>query len=285
LTGLHDQVAEATAAVRGAIGSRSPRAAIILGSGLGGLADRLTDSVAIPYSEIPHFPRSTAQGHAGRLVVGDLPGADATVVAMQGRFHLYEGWSPRDAALPVYVLRALGAGTLCVTNAAGGINPTFKVGDVMLIDDHINLMFRNPLVGVNDDRLGARFPDMSAPYDRELLDVGEQAARRGGFAAPRGVYVGMLGPTYETRAEYRMLRSLGGDAAGMSTVPEVVAARHAGMRVFGVSTITNECSPDALGETTHDDVIAAAASAGEKLLALVTAAVRHAVYRSAQGGE
>lgn len=274
MEGLAQQIDAAASAIRSAVGDRSPSVGVILGSGLGGLAERIDDAVALPYGELPHFPRSTAAGHAGRLLVGELRGTGRTVLALQGRFHLYEGWDAQRAAFPVWVMRRLGIKTLVVSNAAGGLNPHYAVGDVMLIEDHINLMFQNPLCGVNDDSLGPRFPDMSAPYDETLMRRSEAAARAEGFALPRGVYVGMLGPTYETRAEYRMCRSLGGDAAGMSTVPEVIAARHAGMRVLGLSTITNACSPDQLGETTHDEVVEAAESAGEKLRAIVESVCR-----------
>ncbi|TWT48909.1 purine-nucleoside phosphorylase [Botrimarina hoheduenensis] len=270
---LFGAVEEAAAAIRTAINSVTPRVGIILGSGLGDLAHEIHQPIALPYADLPHFPRSTAAGHAGRLMVGKLGDTGQSVVALQGRFHLYEGWNAQQAAFPVWVLNQLGVNTLLVSNAAGGLNPRYQVGDVMLIDDHINFMFQNPLRGVNDDRLGPRFPDMSAPYDQPLMELAEAVARREGFFCPRGVYVGMLGPTYETRAEYRMARRLGGDAAGMSTVPEVVAAAHCGMRVLGLSTITNACSPDQLGETTHEEVIAAAASAGKKLQAIVEAVV------------
>lgn len=278
MEGLADQIDEAAAAIhraaRGlAAGAVTAKVGVILGSGLGGLADRIDDAVAIPYADLPHFPRSTAAGHAGRLIVGTLRDTGRQVVALQGRFHLYEGWTAQQAAFPVWVLKRLGVETLVVSNAAGGLNPHYAVGDVMLIDDHINFMFCNPLTGVNDDRLGPRFPDMSAPYDRGLLELAESVARKHDFVCPRGVYVGMLGPTYETRAEYRMARRLGGDAAGMSTVPEVIAAQHCGVRVLGLSTITNACSPDQLGETTHEEVVEAAASAGEKLRAIVEAIV------------
>ncbi len=225
-----------------------------------------------PTRTCPHFPRSTAIGHAGRLLLGRLNGQ--SVAVMQGRFHLYEGWTPQQTALPVRVLRALGAESLLVTNAAGGLHPAMRVGDPMVIDDHINLMFRNPLVGSNDDGVGPRFPDMSRPYDREYGERALAAARHGDFACHRGVYAGMLGPTYETRAEYRLLRRLGADAAGMSTVPEVIAAVHAGMRVLGVSTITNVCSPDKLGQTSGQEVIDAASGASAKLLAIARAVIR-----------
>lgn len=248
---------------------------IVLGSGLGRLADEIETEAAFAYADLPHFPRSTAAGHAGRLICGRLDGVP--VVAMQGRFHLYEGWSAEQASLPVRVMKSLGASALLLSNAAGGLNPQFKVGDVMAIDDQINLMFRNPLIGVNDDTLGPRFPDMSAPYCPELIDSALAAARAGGFPCHRGVYVGMLGPTYETRAEYRMLRAIGGDAAGMSTVPETIAAVHAGMRVAAFSAITNACSPDQLGETTHDEVVEAADSAAAKLRVLVASLLRSPV--------
>ena len=188
---------------------------------------------------------------------------------MQGRFHLYEGYSAQQVAFPVRVMQRLGVSTLVLTNAAGGLNPHYQRGDVMVIDDHVNLMFRNPLVGINDDELGPRFPDMSAPYERELIHTALAVARRNDFTCHRGVYVGMLGPTYETRAEYRLARQLGGDAVGMSTVPEVIAARHGGLRVLGISTITNVCSPDSLGVTTAEDVIAVAATAAEKVRLLI----------------
>lgn len=269
---LSQHIDEAVAAIHHKVDAK-PRVGVILGSGLGGLAKRIVAPVALPYEELPHFPRSTAAGHAGRLLVGELRGTGRPILAMQGRFHLYEGWDAQQAALPVWVMKRLGIEALVVSNAAGGLNPHYAVGDVMLIEDHINFMFKSPLVGVNDDSLGPRFPDMSAPYDAELMALAEQTAREQGFPLPRGVYVGMLGPTYETRAEYRMCRSLGGDAAGMSTVPEVIAARHAGLRVLGLSTITNACSPDQLGETTHEEVVEAAASAGEKLRAIVEAIV------------
>ncbi|MEN1679223.1 MAG: purine-nucleoside phosphorylase [Planctomycetota bacterium] len=246
-----------------------PAWGIVLGSGLGGLADEIEVAAEFAYADLPHFPTSTAAGHAGRLVFGELAGVP--VVAMKGRFHLYEGWSAQQAVLPIRVMHALGARRLLLSNAAGGVNPEYRVGDVMAIDDHINFMFRNPLVGPNDDALGPRFPDMSAPYCPELIETAEAAARNAGFKLHRGVYAGMLGPTYETRAEYRMLRRLGADAAGMSTVPEAIAAVHLGMPVAGFSAITNECSPDVLGETTHEEVQAAADSAAGKLLTITRA--------------
>jgi purine-nucleoside phosphorylase len=248
----------------------TPCAGIILGSGLGGLADEMDVEQVIDYADIPHFPQVTAMGHRGRLVCGGLAGRP--VVAFQGRFHLYEGHSPQQSTLPVRLIKALGANTMLVSNAAGGINPKFKVGDVMLIHDQINLTFRNPLVGINDDELGPRFPDMSEPYDPQLEKLAIEIARQQNFVLHRGVYVALLGPTYETRAEYRMARLLGGDAVGMSTVPEVVVARHAGMRVLGLSTITNIA--DSSTETTGHDVLNAAASASNKLSKIIEGVVK-----------
>ena len=278
MEGLYDKVVEAAEFISQQ-GVRTPRVGIILGSGLGGLASQITgydsDSpIAIPYESIPSFPRSTAEGHAGKLIAGNFGGV--SVVAMQGRFHLYEGWDVQQASLPVWVMKQLGVELLFVSNAAGGVNPGYQVGDLMLIDDQLNLMFGNPLVGVNEDRLGPRFPDMSAPYDRQLLKLAKQAAIDLGYYLQVGTYVAMLGPTYETRAEYRMVRALG-DAVGMSTVPEVVAARHADMRVMGMSVITNACSPDDLGETTHEEVVAAANEAGNRMQQIVSAVIKQAV--------
>ncbi len=262
---------EAAAAVVRQQWATIPEAGIILGSGLGGLADELKTEATIDYAQIPHFPRVSALGHRGQLVCGTLN--DARVIAFQGRFHLYEGNTASQASILVRLLQELGAGVLVVSNAAGGVNPAYEVGDVMLIDDQINLMFANPLIGVNDDNLGPRFPDMSAPYDRRLAEVAVEVARQKDFVLHRGVYVAMLGPTYETRAEYRMVRRLGGDAVGMSTVPEVLAARHAGMRVLGLSTITNVGSPDMLTETSGHEVLEAAATASDKLIKIIRGTV------------
>jgi purine-nucleoside phosphorylase len=264
------QVASVAAAVQDNL-PYSPTVALILGSGLGGLAERIHDAIAIEYCDLPHLPRSTALGHRGRFVCGTLAGA--RVIAMQGRFHLYEGHSAERAALPVRVMHALGARTLVVSNAAGGLNPQYRVGDVVVIDDQVNLMFRNPLQGATDSRLGPRWPDMSRPYDQQLADRAHAIARANAFGCHRGVYVGMLGPTYETRAEYRMARRLGGDVVGMSTVPEVIVAVQLGMRVLGLSTVTNACSPDQLGQTTGEQVLAAAASASNKLQVIVEGVV------------
>jgi purine-nucleoside phosphorylase len=267
---LAGQINESAALIRSKW-SGTPRAGIILGSGLGAVADEMEVDEAIDYGEVPHFLKSTAVGHRGRLLCGRLGGVP--VVAMQGRFHCYEGYSAERATFPVRVMKALGIELLVVSNAAGGLNPNYSAGDVMVIDDHVNLMNRNPLVGVNDDSLGPRFPDMSAPYDRRLGEQALTIARRAGFACHRGVYIAMLGPTYETRAEIRMLRYLGGDAVGMSTVPEAIVAAHAGLRVLGLSTITNVCSPDVPHATSGEEVVATANAAREKLRAIVTSVV------------
>lgn len=263
---LYDQI-EASAAFVRKRWDATPRVGVILGSGLGAVADAIEIDVAVEYGDVPHFLRSTAVGHLGRLLGGRLAGVP--VVAMQGRFHGYEGYSAERATFPVRVMNALGIKLLIVSNAAGGLNPNFAAGDVMVIDDHINLLNRNPLVGVNDDRLGPRFPDMSTPYDRRLGDGALAIARRHDFACHRGVYIAMLGPTYETRAEIRMLRDLGGDAVGMSTVPEAIVAAHAGLPVLGLSTITNVCSPDIPHTTSGEEVVATANTAKNKLLAIV----------------
>ena len=247
-----------------------PRVGIILGSGLGAVGDAITLEQAIDYCDVPNFLKSTAVGHKGRLLCVRLGGVP--VVAMQGRFHCYEGYSAAAVTFPVRVMKSLGIELLVVSNAAGGLNPSFKAGDVMVIDDHINLLNRNPLVGINDDRLGPRFPDMSSPYNRTLGDQALAIARRHDFVCHRGTYIAMLGPTYETRAEIRMLRPWG-DAVGMSTVPEVIVAAHAGLKVLGLSTITNVCSPDVPHTTSGDDVVATANTAKDKLLAVVAGIV------------
>ncbi|MXQ52178.1 purine-nucleoside phosphorylase [Shimazuella alba] len=214
-----------------------PKIGLILGSGLGMLADEINNPVVISYDQIPHFPTSTVEGHAGQLVIGKLE--EKIVIAMQGRFHLYEG-HPLDAVtFPIRVMKALGVESLLVTNAAGGVNTSFEPGNLMLMQDHINMMYRNPLIGPNDAELGERFPDMSTAYDAELRQLAEKVAEQQGITLQKGVYAGVLGPSYETPAEIRMIRAVGGDAVGMSTVPEVIVARHAGIRVLGISCITN----------------------------------------------
>jgi len=267
---LRAQIDESVGCIRGRW-CGLPRVGIVLGSGLGSVGDAIALEQSIEYHDIPHFQRSTAVGHKGRLLCGRL--ANVPVVAMQGRFHCYEGYSAERATFPVRVMKALGIELLVVSNAAGGLNPLYAAGDVMVIDDHINLLNRNPLIGVNDDSLGPRFPDMAAPYDRKLGDRALAIARREDFVCHRGVYIAMLGPTYETRAEIRMLRYLGGDAVGMSTVPEAIVAAHAGLRVLGLSTITNVCSPDAAHTTTGEGVVAIAETASDKLQAIVSGIV------------
>ncbi len=251
--------------------STQPKLGVILGSGLGGLAEDLEVEFSIDYTDLPHFPQTSAIGHRGRLVCGTLD--SIPLVVFQGRCHLYEGHSAQQTTYPVRLLQALGAKTLLVTNAAGGVNPSYKVGDIMVIEDQINLMFANPLVGINDENLGPRFPDMSAPYDPELIETVVAMARRSDFTLHRGVYLSMLGPTYETRAEYRMARRLGSDAVGMSTAPEVIAARHANMRVLGLATITNLGLPDRPSHTTGHDVIAAAETAADKISQIIRGVV------------
>ena len=248
-----------------------PRVGLILGTGLGEFGDQISTQTTIAYDQIPHFPSSTALGHKGQLICGTLE--SVPIMAMQGRFHLYEGYSAKLATLPVRVMKELGADVLIVSNASGGLNPAYASGDIMLIDDHINLMFRNPLFGVNDDDLGPRFPDMCAPYDSELIDQALSIAMQEGFACHRGVYAAMSGPTYETRAEYRMLRTLGADVVGMSTVPETIVAVHTGMRVLGLSAVTNLCRPDTLESTDGHAVIAAAESAEPKMGLIVRGVV------------
>lgn len=243
------------------------RVGIILGTGLGSLAGQIETEATFEYPTIPYFPRSTAIGHTGQLVCGKLAGLP--VVAMEGRFHAYEGYSYPQITFPVRVMRALGAQLLVVSNASGGLNPQFGLGDIMVIEDHINLMNGNPLVGINDDRLGPRFPDMSAPYDRRLIEKALEIARRENFVAHKGVYVAVVGPNLETRAEYRFLRTIGADAVGMSTVPEVLVAIHGGMRVLGLSVITDMCLPDCLKPANIEEILAVAAAAEPKLRKIV----------------
>ena len=264
-------VEEAAAAIR-AKTDLDARVGIILGTGLGALADAVDADAVLSYDAIPHFPLSTVESHHGRLLAGHLDGVP--VFALQGRFHLYEGYDPRAITFPVRVLAALGVETLLISNAAGGMNPHFRRGDLMLLTDHINLQGANPLVGPNDDAWGPRFPDMSAPYDAGLRRIAEEAALEQAVKLQQGVYVAVEGPNLETRAEYRFLRLIGGDAVGMSTVPEVLVARHMGMRCLAVSVITDECFPDALEPVSLDDVLGAAAEAEPKLTAVMRAVVR-----------
>jgi purine-nucleoside phosphorylase len=263
---LLTQIDEAAAAVRAQWPGQA-RAGIILGTGLGSLAQHIETEAKLDYESIPHFPRSTSIGHAGQLVCGRLQGLP--IVAMEGRFHAYEGYTHQQITFPVRVMKALGAELLVVSNACGGMNPNYACGDIMVIDDHINLMGDNPLIGVNDERLGPRFPDMCRPYDATLIERALEIARRDNFEAHRGVYVAVTGPNLETRAEYRFLRQLGADVVGMSTVPEVIVAVHSGMRVLGLSVVTDLCFPDALEPADIDRILAHAASAEPKLRKIV----------------
>ncbi len=265
---MRQELREATAAIT-ARTSFSPEALIILGTGLGALAYQIDVEAEVEYEQIPHFPVSTVESHRGRLLLGHLSGK--RVVAMQGRFHRYEGYSLQQIALPVRVAFGLGARTLLVSNACGGMNPLWDPGDIMAIEDHINLLGENPLVGDNLDELGPRFPDMSRPYDPELLRLAEESALELGIPLRRGVFVAVTGPNLETRAEYRMLRGLGADVVGMSTVPEVIVARQLGMRVLGMSIITDACLPDHLVPADIQDIIRTANTAEPKLAAIFRA--------------
>jgi purine-nucleoside phosphorylase len=233
--------------------ANTPKIGLILGSGLGVLADEITNPVKIPYNGIPDFPVSTVEGHAGQLVFGTIQ--DIEVVAMQGRFHYYEGYSFEKVTFPVRVMKELGVEILIVTNAAGGVNKSFEPGDLMIITDHINNMGSNPLIGPNDSRLGVRFPDMSEAYNKELRFLAKNIAEQLNMAIKEGVYVGNTGPTYETPAEVRMIRAFGGDAVGMSTVPEVIVARHAGIKVMGISCISNMAAGILDQPLNHEEVI------------------------------
>lgn len=270
LDAYRSQVNEAAAYLREKLGTEA-RVGLILGTGLGKLAEEIDGANTAEYGAIPHFPVSTVESHHGRLLSGTLGGV--TVMAMQGRFHLYEGYDGRQITFPVRVMKQLGVDTLLVSNAAGGMNPLFRRGDLMLLTDHINLQGMNPLTGPNADEWGPRFPDMSEPYDKGLRDIAEQAALDRAIRLQQGVYVAVEGPNLETRAEYRFLRFIGADAVGMSTVPEVIVGNHMGMRCMAISVITDECFPDALEPVSIEDVLAAAAEAEPNLTALMRAVV------------
>ncbi|REJ65884.1 MAG: purine-nucleoside phosphorylase [Planctomycetota bacterium] len=267
---LVEQIQEAVAVIRQKW-QADAAAGIILGTGLGGAASLLEVEATLPYESLPHFPESTTIGHAGQLVLGTLAGK--AVVAMEGRFHAYEGYSHQQLTFPVRVMHALGAGVLLVSNACGSMNPEHATGDIVVIDDHINLMGDNPLIGVNDDRLGPRFPDMSAPYDPQLIEAALAIAGNEGIAAHRGVYVAVTGPNLETRAEYRFLRTIGADVVGMSTVPEVIVAVHAGMRTLGLSVVTDMCLPESLEPANVEAIIAVANAAEPKLRKILVGVV------------
>lgn len=252
---------------------KTPRAGVILGTGLGPLVEQIEVEASIEYESIPHFPKSTATSHRGRLVCGNLCGLP--IMAMEGRFHMYEGYALKQITLPVRVMKAMGAELLVVSNAAGGMNPYYKDGDIVVIEDHINLMGDNPLIGINDDRLGPRFPDMCEPYSLELVDKALEIARAQNIVAHKGVFVAVAGPNLETRAEYRFLRTIGADVVGMSTVPEVIVAVHCGLSTIGFSVITDMCLPDALEPANVDKIIAVANDAEPRLRALVTGILDH----------
>jgi len=263
-------VKEAVAAIR-ARTNVQPRVGLILGTGLGQLAKEIDVEQAVSYNELPHFPVSTVESHKGQLLFGTLRGVP--IVAMQGRMHIYEGYSAREVTIPVRVLASLGIEVLCISAACGGMNPLFRRGDLMLLTDHINLQGFNPLVGPNVDAWGPRFPDMSEPYDVTLRKLAMRVAMEEGIRLERGVYVAVVGPCLETKAEYRFLRNIGADVVGMSTVPEVIVARHMGLRVMAVGIVTDECFPDALEEVTLELVLAAASEAEPKLTKLMSGVV------------
>ena len=264
-------IEEALAAIRQQTKAR-PAVGIILGTGLGGLAKEIRSEVEIPYEDLPHFPVSTVESHHGKLIFGTLAGK--RVVAMQGRFHLYEGYSMKQITFPVRVMKFLGVSRLLISNAAGALNPLFERGDIMIVTDHINLLGDNPLIGTNDDSLGLRFPDMSEAYDRELIRLAEQSALDLRIKVQKGVYVAMQGPNLETRAEYRFLRTIGADAVGMSTIPEDIVAVHMGMRVLGFSILTDECFPDSLEPVSLKQVLAVARKAEPRMTAVMKEVIR-----------
>ena len=268
------QIDEAAAALKGRV-SASPVVGVILGSGLSGLADAIHNPKIVPFAEVPYFPVSTVVGHAGRLVIGELEGRLALL--MQGRVHFYEGYTMAQVTLPIRVMQRMGIGTLIVTNAAGGVNPDFQPGDVMLITDHLNLVGmtgQNPLMGPNYDEIGPRFPDMSQAYDRELGGSARAAAKRERVLLREGVYAGLSGPSFESPADLRFLRLAGADAVGMSTVHEVIVARHGGMRVLGLSGISNKANLDGSTVTTHEEVIEAGRVIAPKMEKIISGVLR-----------
>lgn len=271
MTELRKNMQEAVDFIRTKTDFRPP-IGIILGTGLGGLSKEIEKETAIDYGEIPHFPLSTVESHHGRLLFGTL--AEKKVVAMQGRFHLYEGYTLKQVTFPVRAMKFLGVESLLISNAAGALNPKFRKGDVMIMADHINLLGDNPLIGPNDDTLGPRFPDMSEPYSHELIALAEKAAKDLKIKVRKGVYVAMQGPNLETRAEYRFLRTIGADAVGMSTVPEDIVAVHMGMKVLGMSIITDECFPETLKPVTLEEVISMANKAEPKMTAIMKEVVK-----------
>ncbi|OZB94808.1 purine-nucleoside phosphorylase [Paenibacillus sp. XY044] len=266
------QIQEAAAFIQSK-GGVQPEVGLILGSGLGILADLIQDGISIAYGDIPHFPVSTVEGHAGELLLGTIEGR--SVVLMKGRFHMYEGYGPEVTAFPVRVMKELGVKSLLVTNAAGGINTSFEPGDLMVLTDHLNMTGRNPLIGANDPALGVRFPDMSEGYSRRLRQLLKDTAASKNIPVREGVYAGLLGPTYETPAEIRMLRTLGADAVGMSTVSETIVARHAGLEVLGISCISNMAAGILDQPLSHEEVMETTERVREKFLGLVLAVIPH----------
>jgi len=271
MSDLYAQVQETADALRKRIRTK-PGVAVILGTGLGQLGKHVENATKIPYKELPHMPLPTVMSHEGHFLAGQLGGKEAIV--MEGRFHRYEGYTLEQVTFPVRVLRELGAKTLIVSNAAGGMNPNFREGDVVIIEDHINLMGDNPLIVVRDERLGPRFADMSEPYDKKLIALAQKAAMELKIPAKIGVYVGVTGPSLETRAEYRFLRTIGADVVGMSTVPENLVAVHMGMKVFGIGIVTDLCLPDALGPAKIEEIIRIANEAEPKLAKIVTRLIK-----------
>lgn len=263
---LYDKIQDAVATIRGKL-TETPKVAMILGTGLGDIVGDIEIDASFEYDEIPHFPTSTVTGHRGRLVCGRMAGVP--VVAMEGRFHMYEGYPLKQITLPVRVFKELGVELLIVSNACGGLNPYFHAGDIMVIDDHINLLGDNPLIGINDDRLGPRFPDMCEPYDQQWIDRTIKIGRDLGLGLHRGVFVAVAGPNLETRAEYRFLRMIGADVVGMSSVPETIVAVHCGLKTIGLSVITDMCLPDALKPANLEEIIAVAENAAPKLISVV----------------
>jgi purine-nucleoside phosphorylase len=268
---LYDRASEAARYVLAKAQGRAPRAAVVLGSGLGGVADAIKDAVEIPYNEIPHFVTSTVQGHAGKLIIGSCDGVD--VVLMKGRVHFYEGYSMEEVTLPVRVFSVMGIHTLVLTNAAGGTAPHLKPGSLMAITDHINMMGENPLRGANDERFGPRFPDLTSVYTAAYLEAAHEAAREIGVVLSEGVYMALRGPSYETPAEIRMMRKLGADAVGMSTVPEAIVARHCGMSVLAISCITNVAAGLTASEINHKEVMEVGERAGKQLAELIVGVI------------
>lgn len=252
--------------------SKDYQIGIILGTGLGGLVSEIKIEQVIDYDKIPHFPLSTVESHSGKLIFGSINGKN--VVAMQGRFHYYEGYSMQQITYPVRVMKFLGVKTLLVSNACGGMNPIYKKGDLMIMNDHINLLGDNPLIGKNEDSLGPRFPDMSEPYDKNLIELAEKVALENGIKVQKGVYVAVAGPNLETKAEYRFLRSTGADVVGMSTIPENIVANHMGIKVLGISIITDECFPDSLKPVDVNEIIETAMNAEPKMTKILKEVIK-----------